>query len=268
MEQWTHELESKFSIPATPVTASAAARLERDLPNSTSIFEAYPFTVVSLDFIKSERRFFDFKRACPEMVVVDEVHASVSGGRGRQRRYELVRSLANDAERHMVLLTATPHSGDEAAFHNLLGLIDRDFVRLPELSGEAGQSLRERLARHFIQRRRRDIDAWREPGLFPQHETSELKYRLMPSARIMEALRVNWTLNSLPSRTRRKASTHGQRAKAGCWTILLGQFGGWHAAFPTSRYGNSSAVWPSFLLQPRRSACARSGSGRMFSVRR
>lgn len=178
VEQWTHELESKFSIPATPVTASAAARLERDLPNSTSIFEAYPFTVVSLDFIKSERRFFDFKRACPDMVVVDEVHASVSGGRGRQRRYELVRSLADDAERHMVLLTATPHSGDEAAFHNLLGLIDREFARLPELSGEAGQSLRERLARHFIQRRRRDIDAWREPGLFPQHETSELKYRL------------------------------------------------------------------------------------------
>ena len=178
VEQWTHELESKFSIPATPVTASAAARLERNLPNSTSIFEAYPFTVVSLDFIKSERRFFDFKRACPEMVVVDEVHSSVSGGRGRQRRYELVRSLADDAERHMVLLTATPHSGDEAAFHNLLGLIDREFARLPELSGAAGQSLRERLARHFIQRRRRDIDAWRERGLFPQHETSELKYRL------------------------------------------------------------------------------------------
>src|SRR5690606_21158008 len=113
-----------------------------------SIFEAYPFTVVSLDFIKSERRFFDFKRACPEMVVVDEVHASVSGGRGRQRRYELVRSLANDAERHMVLLTATPHSGDEAAFHNLLGLIDRDFVRMPELSGIAGQSHRIPLAPH------------------------------------------------------------------------------------------------------------------------
>ena len=180
VEQWTHELESKFSIPATPVTASAAARLERDLPNSTSIFEAYPFTVVSLDFIKSERRFFDFKRACPEMVVVDEVHASVSGGRGRQRRYELVRSLADDAERHMVLLTATPHSGDEDAFHNLLGLIDKEFIRLPELSGEAGQSLRERLARHFIQRRRRDIDAWREPGLFPQREEPKepVKYRL------------------------------------------------------------------------------------------
>ena len=58
VDQWTQELETKFSIPATPVTASAAARLERDLPYSTSIFEAYPYTVVSLDFIKSERRFF------------------------------------------------------------------------------------------------------------------------------------------------------------------------------------------------------------------
>ena len=178
VDQWTQELETKFSIPVTPVTASAAARLERDLPNTTSIFEAYPYTVVSLDFIKSERRFFDFKRACPEMVVVDEAHSAVSGGRGRQRRYELVRSLADDRERHLILLTATPHSGNEAAFHNLLGLIDKEFATLPDLPDEAQRGLREKLAAHFIQRRRRDIDAWHEPGLFPQHETSELKYRL------------------------------------------------------------------------------------------
>ena len=68
VEQWTKELESKFSIPATPVTASEAARLERNLPNTVSIFEAYPFTVVSMDFIKSERRFFDFKRACSQLL--------------------------------------------------------------------------------------------------------------------------------------------------------------------------------------------------------
>ena len=177
VDQWTRELETKFSIPVTPVTASAAAKLERDLPTSMSIFEAYPYTVVSLDFIKSERRFFDFKRACPEMVVVDEAHAAVSGGRGRQRRYELVRSLADDRERHLILLTATPHSGNETAFHNLLGLIDTEFANLPDLAVEAHRSLREKLAAHFIQRRRRDIDAWHESGLFPRHETSELKYR-------------------------------------------------------------------------------------------
>lgn len=178
VEQWTGELESKFSIPITPVTASEAARLERDLPNTTSIFEVYPFTVVSMDFIKSERRFFDFKRACPNMVVVDEAHSAVSAGKRRQKRFELVRSLADDPKRNLILMTATPHSGDDAAFHNLLGLLNQDFVTLQDASSDKRRSLRDRLATHFIQRRRRDIDAWKEPGLFPQHETSELKYLL------------------------------------------------------------------------------------------
>lgn len=178
VDQWTTELETKFSITATPVTASAAARLERDLPNTMSVFEAYPFTVVSLDFIKSERRLDDFLRACPEMVVVDEAHAAVSGGRARHRRFNLLRKLADDKTRHLLLLTATPHSGDDDAFHNLLGLLDSEFSSLQEQSGDRYRILRERLAGYYIQRRRRDIDAWREPGLFPIREVTELKYRL------------------------------------------------------------------------------------------
>lgn len=176
VDQWTAELETKFSITATPVTASAAARLERDLPNTISVFEAYPFTVVSLDFIKSERRLDDFLRACPEMVVVDEAHTAVSGGRARHQRFNLLRKLADDPTRHLLLLTATPHSGDDDAFHNLLGLLNSDFSRLQEVSGDQYRVLRERLAGYYIQRRRGDIDAWREPGLFPQREVSEVKY--------------------------------------------------------------------------------------------
>ena len=178
VEQWTRELESKFSIPATAVTASGAKRLERNLSNTTSIFEAFPFTVVSMDFIKSERHFFDFKRACPKMVVVDEAHSAVSSSRGRHKRFELVRSLADHPERSMLLLTATPHSGDETAFHNLLELLDKDFEGLRDATSGQQRQLRERLAAHFIQRRRLDIDAWKEPGLFPRHETSELRYLL------------------------------------------------------------------------------------------
>lgn len=178
VDQWTAELETKFSITATPVTASSAARLERDLPNTISVFEAYPFTVVSLDFIKSQRRLDDFLRACPEMVVVDEAHAAVSGGHARHQRFDLLRKLADDKSRHLLLLTATPHSGDDDAFHNLLGLLDSDFSRLRDATGDQYRLLRERLAGYYIQRRRRDIDAWREPGLFPQREVSEIKYRL------------------------------------------------------------------------------------------
>ena len=50
-------------------------------------------------------------------VVVDEAHACVGTQRGKQQRFELLSdSLAEDASRHMVLLTATPHSGNEQAF--------------------------------------------------------------------------------------------------------------------------------------------------------
>lgn len=178
VEQWCAELESKFSIGATAVTASQAAKLERNLPDSHSVFEAYPYTVVSLDFIKSERRFNDFLRACPDMVVVDEAHASVSKGRARHRRYTLLKELAKKEDRHLLMLTATPHSGDDTAFHNLLGLLRPEFGDLHTLTGDAHRILREKLAGHFIQRRRVDIKAWREDGLFPVRETSEIKYRL------------------------------------------------------------------------------------------
>lgn len=180
VEQWTAELEEKFSLSAMAVTASQAARLERDLPDTVSVFDAYPFTVVSLDFIKSDRRRDDFLRACPEMVVVDEAHACVSGDRARHQRYRLLKDLAEDREKpkHLVLLTATPHSGDQVAFHNLLGLLDPDFAQINEATESERRRLRERLAGHFVQRRRADIADWREPGLFPTRETSDLAYRL------------------------------------------------------------------------------------------
>ncbi|NBC32288.1 MAG: DEAD/DEAH box helicase family protein [Alphaproteobacteria bacterium] len=180
VEQWTAELDSKFALSAMAVTAAQAARLERDLPDTVSVFDAYPHTVVSLDFIKSDRRRDDFLRACPELVVVDEAHACVTGGRARHQRYRLLKDLAEDREKpkHLVLLTATPHSGDEEAFHNLLGLLDPAFAGIDEAVEGERRRLRERLATHFIQRRRADIADWREPGLFPTRESSDLPYRL------------------------------------------------------------------------------------------
>lgn len=178
VDQWVAELDVKFALPATAVTASSAARLERDLPGTTSVFEAHPWTVVSLDFIKSPRRFSDFLRACPEMVVVDEAHAAVAASGARHLRFELLQQVAADRGRHLLLLTATPHSGDEDAFHNLLGLLDPAFASLRDATGERHRQLREKLAGYFIQRRRGDIEAWNEPGLFPRHEPGEAKYRL------------------------------------------------------------------------------------------
>ena len=178
-EQWQEELADHFNIQAEIVRTSTAGRLERGLPAGKSLFGVYPFTVVSLDYIKSDRRRDEFLRACPEFVIVDEAHTCTQGqARTRHLRYQLLRGLADDAARHMVFLTATPHSGDDEAFYNLLGLLDNEFHRLGETLGEERAELRERLGRHFVQRRRPDIEEWQDKRLFPERLVRETTYRL------------------------------------------------------------------------------------------
>lgn len=176
VEQWTGELRDKFDIDAVAVTSASAARLERGLPQHMTLFDSHPHTVVSLDYIKAEKRRDSFARACPGLVIVDEAHASVGTHQGRHQRFELLKRLSADASRHLILLTATPHSGDEEAFERLLGLIDEEF------SGRAFEEERQRirLARHFVQRRRIDVTSreWGEERSFPRHETTENPYSL------------------------------------------------------------------------------------------
>jgi superfamily II DNA or RNA helicase len=180
-EQWQQELASKFNIEAEVVRTGTATRLERGLRPDESIFEVYPFTVVSLDYIKSDRRRADFLRACPELVIVDEAHTCVQANTTtRHQRYQLIKGLAEaNPARHMLFLTATPHSGDDAAFHNLLGLIHPRFAGLIDVpEGEARRRLREELADYFVQRRRGDIAEWRDTAGFPVRESREATYKL------------------------------------------------------------------------------------------
>lgn len=179
VDQWQNELAERFHLRAAAVTSTSARRLERDLPQGVSIFDEYPYTVVSLDYIKSDRHRHDFLAACPELVIVDEAHTCTQAGRMRHQRFELLRGLADDIDRHLLLLTATPHSGDDAAFFNLLSLLDRDFATLAGLhEGASRDRLRERLARHFVQRRRPDIEDFQTSNVFPRRLSTELTYRL------------------------------------------------------------------------------------------
>lgn len=177
-EQWQRELAERFHIHAVVVRSNTADRLERDLPPGTSVFHAHPYTVVSLDYIKSERRREAFQRHCPEFIIVDEAHTCTQAAQGRQQRYQLLKGLADQTERHLVLLTATPHSGDDDAFFNLLGLLRSDFSQLKDLPANQRSDLREALARHFVQRRRPDIAEWQDTSMFPDRRTAELTYKL------------------------------------------------------------------------------------------
>jgi len=188
-EQWQLELSQKFHIEAELVLSSTIRRLERGLPVNVSVFDHHRFVIVSTDFIKSPRRRDDFVRACPELVIVDEAHGctiSDRSGRGRQYRYELLQRLSEDDTRHLILVTATPHSGNEQAFRSLLSLLDTRFVNLPEdLEPKKREALRRQLARHLVQRRRADIRHYLEADTsFPSRDgDAEFSYVLTPEYR-------------------------------------------------------------------------------------
>ncbi|MFC4621759.1 helicase-related protein [Comamonas nitrativorans] len=181
VEQWQSELEERFNLHAAALTAASAARVERELPHGVPLFDHHPVVVVSLDYIKSERHREQFIATAPECIIVDEAHTCASSGAGKQLRFELLQRLASNAHRHLILLTATPHSGDEAAFYNLLSLLD---TRFAALQGRMSTSdpLRQELARHFVQRRRKDIAEWQaetEDGRgFARRMKTELTYQL------------------------------------------------------------------------------------------
>jgi superfamily II DNA or RNA helicase len=202
-EQWQAELSSKFHIEAEVVRPGTVARLERRLERegqldlSRTLFEEYPFTVVSIDYIKSDRRRADFVRTCPELVIVDEAHtvAEPGGHTGAQhQRHALVAELAEDPRRHLILATATPHSGDQDAFASLVGLLQPDLAQaVAALEYGAGTEARERLARHFVQRRRADIKRYLDAETdFPDRKVAEQTYRLTPEYRSLLERVVNY----------------------------------------------------------------------------
>ncbi|HRY09586.1 MAG TPA: helicase-related protein [Candidatus Nanopelagicales bacterium] len=186
-EQWQREMSEKFGLDAELVLTSTVRRLERGLMMNESLFDRHPYLVVSTDFIKSPTRRHEFLNHCPELVIVDEAHTSVSdgggGGRHRHQRHELLRDLAKDRSRHLILVTATPHSGKDEAFRNLVGLLDPALATI-DLEDVAG---RQRLAQHFVQRRRADIRHFIDQDTaFPSdRQTHEAPYELTPQYRAL-----------------------------------------------------------------------------------
>lgn len=182
-EQWQKELSTKFHIDAELVLGSTVKRLERNCRQNQSIFEVYPYTVVSIDFIKSDRHKDEFLHTAPELIIVDEAHtASFDEARNssRHQRHDLVKRLSKDANRHLILVTATPHSGYESAFRSLLGLLNTSINDFPtDLTGVGNEKFRRVIAQHFIQRRRSDIEYYLdEKTEFPTPETKEQSYIL------------------------------------------------------------------------------------------
>jgi len=219
-EQWQREIQEKFHLDAVLYLARTADSVHRKLNAGESVFERHPIVVASIDYVKQTSRRDTFIREAPELIIVDEAHTCTTGGVKAaydvdHLRYEVVERLSRDKDRHMVLMTATPHTGDEDAFRRLLTLLDPSLSSLPDdLSGPHRQRERERLAAYLVQRRRRDIERFMEETPFPKFVPDELAYTLHPDYRalivdIIEA-----------SRGKYKAATTDKGRRIQYWSLL------------------------------------------------
>jgi superfamily II DNA or RNA helicase len=170
-DQWQDELKSKFGIEAVIIRSGSVTALERQIRVNENIFRAFPYQIISIDYIKTGEKRQKFIDHAPGMIIVDEAHtcARPSGANDSQQlRFKLLKELVDQKNPHLILLTATPHSGKTEEFQSLLGLLKPEFETVDIANASKDNKLREALSHHFIQRRRGDVLKWmKDDAQFP-----------------------------------------------------------------------------------------------------
>ncbi|MBF0238119.1 MAG: DEAD/DEAH box helicase [SAR324 cluster bacterium] len=179
-EQWQSEIKEKIGLEAVIIRTNTQARLDREIQGDVSVYDYYPYQIISIDYIKGDSRRQVFIEQCPEMVIVDEAHTCacpVGASIHQQQRHFLVNKIASKPDQHLIMLTATPHSGKNEEFLSLLGLLKPEFETMDLPS--ASPSERKDLARYFVQRQRSHVEKWmNEDTPFPERDPGEFNYRL------------------------------------------------------------------------------------------
>ncbi|MBI4379626.1 MAG: DEAD/DEAH box helicase, partial [candidate division NC10 bacterium] len=149
--------------------------------------------IASIDYAKQEDVRERAWQQRWDLVVVDEAHKcsarTASGGQGREprvattKRYDLVSRLTSQGD-HILLLTATPHHGDEDKFSHFLRLIDPDLFPEPHRLGNQATAIRKDVFRlgkdspWALRRLKEDLKDLNGNRLFPDRHAKTVTFRL------------------------------------------------------------------------------------------
>lgn len=132
--QWVAEMRDRFAEDYIRVGPEG-------VPINADVWRAFDRVVTSIDVVKplrtrvgwtadqvrqyNDSRFFALVGAGWDLVILDEAH-HVAGSDDSVARHRLARELAASSH-HLLLLSATPHSGKSDSFRRFLGLLDPTF---------------------------------------------------------------------------------------------------------------------------------------------
>ncbi len=125
VDQWQDELYLKFGLAFEILTPQFSETVF-----GASAFEQHPLLIARMDQLaRNDELLAELAKSEWDLVIVDEAHrmgAHYFGGKlEKTKRFQLGELLGGIA-RHLLLMTATPHSGKEEDFQLFLTLLDRD----------------------------------------------------------------------------------------------------------------------------------------------
>lgn len=125
VEQWQDELFFKFGLDFELLTNQLI-----DAQANHNVFETRPLLIARMDHLaRNEELQQQLKEVEWDLVIVDEAHRMGANYFGKKvnktKRFHLG-ELLGGITRHLLLMTATPHSGKEEDFQLFLTLLDKD----------------------------------------------------------------------------------------------------------------------------------------------
>jgi SNF2 family DNA or RNA helicase len=148
--------------------------------------------IASLDYAKQDEIRERVWSERWDLVVIDEAHkcsayTKSSTGRGdeveKTKRYQIAERLAANTD-HLLLLTATPHHGDDDRFAHFIRLIDADLFPEPHRVGNQATEIRRDILRlgpdcpWALRRLKEDLRDLRGRRLFPDRHAHTVAFKL------------------------------------------------------------------------------------------
>lgn len=129
LEQFQHELWTRFAIPLVRLDSVGIERIQRKIPAGRNPFTYFKRVIVSIDTLKNTDQYkHHLERVNWDAVVIDESHNLINRG---SLRNQLAKTLAPRTDA-LILASATPHNGDARSFAELISLLDPAAIRDPE----------------------------------------------------------------------------------------------------------------------------------------
>lgn len=117
LEQFQHELWTRFAIPLIRLDSVGIERIQREIPAGRNPFTYFKRVIVSIDTLKNTAQYkHHLERIRWDAVVIDESHNLINRG---SLRNQLARILAPQTDA-LILASATPHNGDARSFAELI----------------------------------------------------------------------------------------------------------------------------------------------------